>query len=130
MPKIIKIGKYLFKLQLKMSGVFFLRHSVDSTPVFSIENTCSDLPVCSTVKDLGITVNNFLTPCYHVRVATCVIHFLFALWTRFVSFNCICKILYLRQAHLTSLSAVLVFRLLPRYCYCCGSTETTSLCSS
>ena len=23
MPKIIEIGKYLFKLQLKMSGVFF-----------------------------------------------------------------------------------------------------------
>ena len=28
MPKIIEIGKYLFKLQLKMSGVFFLRHTV------------------------------------------------------------------------------------------------------
>ena len=27
MPKIIEIGKYLFKLQLKMSGVFFETHS-------------------------------------------------------------------------------------------------------
>jgi len=31
MPKISSIGKYLFKLQLKMSGVFFLRHTVDVT---------------------------------------------------------------------------------------------------
>ena len=32
MPKIISIGKYLFKLQLKMSGVFFETHcrSTDS----------------------------------------------------------------------------------------------------
>jgi len=27
-PKIIEIGKDLFKLQLKMSGCFFLRHTV------------------------------------------------------------------------------------------------------
>ena len=32
MPKVIEIGKYLFKLQLKMSGVFFLRHTVHWPP--------------------------------------------------------------------------------------------------
>ena len=37
-PKIISIGKYLFKLQLKMSGVFFLRHTV-----VHLETTVTDV---------------------------------------------------------------------------------------
>ena len=36
----------------------------DSAPVYFIENT--DLPVCSSAKDLGITVNDLLTPCDHI----------------------------------------------------------------
>jgi len=36
--------------------------------VFSVGN--ADLPVCATVKDLGVTVND-LTPCDHIAKIVC-----------------------------------------------------------
>ena len=64
MPKIIEIGKYLFKLELKMSGVFFLRHTVvvpsqdlNPPPV----NSKSDALPIGPLRHLNVTtMTNFL----------------------------------------------------------------------
>jgi len=42
--------------------------NADSMPVFSINDVA--LPVCNSVKDLGITVNGTLAPCDHIAQIT------------------------------------------------------------
>jgi len=55
---------------LWQNAVFHLGNiDKNSTCVFWIGN--ADLPVCPTVKDLGVTVNNLLTPCDHIAKIVC-----------------------------------------------------------
>ena len=67
MPKIIEIGKYLFKLQLKMSGVFFETHcrytelpdGEHRTPLLCVSSFWHTTGVCRTYRQTDWRTDGF-----------------------------------------------------------------------